>query len=94
MQFYSFLLHRKTGLELHEISIMYNYDNTLKLLKVLIFMSTIIDDQFEIIKELGEGGQGKVFLVKNIIEGKQYALNKLEKNSSDAIKRIKKENKH
>lgn len=52
----------------------------------------MIGEQFEVIKSIGEGGQGEVFLVKNTSDKQKYALKVIKKNYSEkAINRFKKE---
>jgi len=55
-------------------------------------MVKIIGEQFEVIKSIGKGGQGEVFLVKNILDKQKYALKAIKKNySKKALARFKKE---
>lgn len=51
--------------------------------------SSLIDDRYEIIKKLGEGGYGEVFLVKDYKLGKEWAMKKINAVDDNEIHALK-----
>ncbi len=54
-------------------------------------LDKLIRKKFGVIKELGHGGQGKVYLVKTLLDNKEYALKLIDKTSEESFKRFRKE---
>ncbi len=54
-------------------------------------MTKIIENQFQKVEFLEEGGQAKIFLVKNIVNNKNYALKIIKSSKKDEIQRFKNE---